>query len=259
MKSPISCWYAPRRCYSLFTLRAACASGPKWPRRRSATVVAGAFASALASLALLGGTSASAKTYNVAEIASDFALTGSIVTDGHFGALSATNILDWNLSVFYFSHPNLGQPQPDIGRLTGPLSGSNSSLTLLGSALTADTFGLYFNFDDPTNAGFQMKNSGNSFPTFLNFGALGATAGEPIDGPFQGFFAVEFFGNPSNLNFFNLEVLNPPGNLQFAIDPTPFTDNATPLPAALPLFASGIGGLGLLGWRRKKKAATLAA
>jgi hypothetical protein len=28
----------------------------------------------------------------------------------------------------------------------------------------------------------------------------------------------------------------------------------TPLPATLPLFASGIGGLGLFGWRRKRKA-----
>jgi hypothetical protein len=28
----------------------------------------------------------------------------------------------------------------------------------------------------------------------------------------------------------------------------------TPLPAALPLFATGLGGLGLLGWRRKRKA-----
>jgi hypothetical protein len=34
--------------------------------------------------------------------------------------------------------------------------------------------------------------------------------------------------------------------------------NATPIPAALPLFASGLGALGLLGWRRKKKAAALA-
>ena len=34
---------------------------------------------------------------------------------------------------------------------------------------------------------------------------------------------------------------------------------AVPLPAALPLFASGIGALSLLGWRRKKKAAQLAA
>jgi hypothetical protein len=28
---------------------------------------------------------------------------------------------------------------------------------------------------------------------------------------------------------------------------------ATPLPAALPLFATGLGGLGLLGWRRRRK------
>ena len=33
----------------------------------------------------------------------------------------------------------------------------------------------------------------------------------------------------------------------------------TPLPAALPLFATGLGALGLLGWRRKRKAAALAA
>ena len=29
----------------------------------------------------------------------------------------------------------------------------------------------------------------------------------------------------------------------------------TPLPATLPLFATGLGALGLLGWRRKRKAA----
>jgi len=33
----------------------------------------------------------------------------------------------------------------------------------------------------------------------------------------------------------------------------------TPLPAALPLFASGLGALGLFGWRRKRKTAALAA
>jgi hypothetical protein len=34
-----------------------------------------------------------------------------------------------------------------------------------------------------------------------------------------------------------------------------FTVTETPLPAALPLFAGGLGVLGLLGWRRKRKAA----
>jgi hypothetical protein len=35
--------------------------------------------------------------------------------------------------------------------------------------------------------------------------------------------------------------------------------SATPLPAALPLFATGLGALGLLGWRRKRKLATKTA
>jgi hypothetical protein len=36
-------------------------------------------------------------------------------------------------------------------------------------------------------------------------------------------------------------------------------ETAVPLPASLPLFATGVGALGLLGWRRKKKATALAA
>jgi hypothetical protein len=35
--------------------------------------------------------------------------------------------------------------------------------------------------------------------------------------------------------------------------------NAVPLPAALPLFATGLGALGLFGWRRKRKAIVAAA
>ena len=33
-----------------------------------------------------------------------------------------------------------------------------------------------------------------------------------------------------------------------------FAPVVTPLPGAPPLFATGLGALGLLGWRRKKKA-----
>jgi hypothetical protein len=35
--------------------------------------------------------------------------------------------------------------------------------------------------------------------------------------------------------------------------------STTPIPAALPLFATGLGALGLLGWRRKRKNAAIAA
>jgi hypothetical protein len=39
------------------------------------------------------------------------------------------------------------------------------------------------------------------------------------------------------------------GHVAFSPDPP-----SVPLPAALPLFATGLAGLGLLGWRRKKAA-----
>ncbi len=48
----------------------------------------------------------------------------------------------------------------------------------------------------------------------------------------------------------------PPGGTDF-FDTRYFTGGyavaATPLPAALPLFAGGLGAVGLLGWRRKRK------
>jgi hypothetical protein len=40
----------------------------------------------------------------------------------------------------------------------------------------------------------------------------------------------------------------------FAISLVNGTVSATPLPAALPLYATGLGVLGLLGWRRRRKA-----
>ena len=72
-------------------------------------------------------------------------------------------------------------------------------------------------------------------------------------------------GDISAINSFDItsmELLDANGvpipGVQFvAKDGTIFpdaADTATPIPATLPLFATGIGGLGLLGWRRKRKA-----
>jgi hypothetical protein len=60
-------------------------------------------------------------------------------------------------------------------------------------------------------------------------------------------FVDPFFGTPPG---YELDISNGIGNS--ALSPTP-------LPAALPLFATGLGGLGLLGWRRKRKAQAVAA
>jgi hypothetical protein len=56
------------------------------------------------------------------------------------------------------------------------------------------------------------------------------------------------------------EFKNPTGGLflsnSFSTDPNA---TSTPLPAAFPLFASGLGVMGVLTWRRKRKAAAAAA
>jgi hypothetical protein len=46
---------------------------------------------------------------------------------------------------------------------------------------------------------------------------------------------------------------------QVATLDVPSVVSGTPLPAALPLFASGLGALGMLGWRRKRKGAAAIA
>jgi hypothetical protein len=44
----------------------------------------------------------------------------------------------------------------------------------------------------------------------------------------------------------------------FSFDYAVGATSATPVPTALPLFATGLGALGLLGWRRKRKAQAVA-
>ncbi len=93
----------------------------------------------------------------------------------------------------------------------------------------------------------------------------------PIYGPFNTILDGRFgntltFAISNYAGIFSLVVDNQP--IWFAADVTKgfsgqtlVADAAivTPLPGALPLFATGLGTLGLLGWRRKKKAQANAA
>jgi len=186
---------------------------------------------AVAVIALLGGTPALAatKTYDMAEITSDFAITGSIVTDGNFGVLTQADILSWNLAINFFG--------VGVTHVIGPTSVPLGRVAFQGSALTADNFGLFWNFNDASGSmEFQLFDQSNHVSLVdLETGVLLAQV-------------QDIFGH-SHTSF-----ITPSGNLQFAIDPTAFDAIATPLPAALPLFATGLGVLGLLGWRRKRRA-----
>lgn len=61
--------------------------------------------------------------------------------------------------------------------------------------------------------------------------------------------ALAFADATSSSHIFSTETADP-----FGIEVT-----ATPLPVALPLFATSLGGLGLFGWLKKRKAQALAA
>jgi hypothetical protein len=72
--------------------------------------------------------------------------------------------------------------------------------------------------------------------------------------------------NTVNFFAFTSDYASAPGNngsafltandFEIGIEMTPVA--TTPLPAALPLFAGGLGALGVFSWRRKRKAAAAA-
>jgi len=102
------------------------------------------------------------------------------------------------------------------------------------------------------NGAFSVSTGARSYGTYGPFNTV-------LDGQFGNnlTFTISNFAG-----LFNVEVDNQPiwfaamvekgfsAQTLIADLPAP----TTPLPAALPLFATGLGAMGLLGWRRKRKA-----
>jgi hypothetical protein len=97
----------------------------------------------------------------------------------------------------------------------------------------ATTAGTYFNTLD-------MTSLANYTAGFLT--ANGGTAASAFTALLTGLAADDAYINIHDSVF-------PGGEIRGQLVPA-----STPLPAALPLFATGLGALGLLGWRRKRKA-----
>ena len=146
-------------------------------------------------------------------------ITGTISTNGNTGPIAITDILDWNLTVSVGGHS---------GTLTGPFSGGNSSPALSsGAPLSATTTGLFFDFN-ASDQFFSIAESG--VPTVVGLFSVTSTMA-----PFV------FVAVATDVDLISVGAEN-----------TQIASTATPLPAALPLFATGLSALGLLGWRRKR-------
>jgi hypothetical protein len=126
-----------------------------------------------------------------------------------------------------------------------------------------------FNFLTPTREFYNSAVPGVGFSR-----APSAGGGDLYDGPissaFSGWLMNTSIGpvtGTAGLFQWNFgDVLTGGGVLNFNDSGTDgvagsfqaIVSSETPLPAALPLFATGLGALGLLGWRRKRKAQAIA-
>jgi hypothetical protein len=163
------------------------------------------------------------------------------------GALGGTAQFSWfSTSLVVDTFFPLGKPI-DIGPLSA-VPGKNSFVISFRSLRRSDIM----------SAEFQLRWKGGPFDAF----AFLTTPNQVVPGPLT---LLQFFYPPG------LPVYppDPPSNFSgpiFAFDDAVQVGtwevtlhDATPLPAALPLFATGLGSSGLLGWRRKKKSATALA
>jgi hypothetical protein len=147
-----------------------------------------------------------------------------------------SNVLDWNITM---TAGGL------TAQLLGPLQvGANSTFNNNTTTLqwTATAANITANFGNPATGGLITIGSTAGtrlcWSNALTEGCGPAVIGGDVSWQIMSGSTAEQTG-----------IGVPAGNIVATAEIT-----TTPLPAALPLFATGVAGLGLLGWRRKRKA-----
>ena len=146
--------------------------------------------------------------------------------------LNTGNDQPYFLLPFVDSTGSLGQGSPSDQILLIEFQPS----ALSGNTLALDPNATLFNLNDNTGGGYLQ--GGQQVTHTLNgwLSLFPALSTAQLQGVWIG---VGLAGNSSGADSITVNSLT-----------------ITPLPAALPLVISGLGGMGLLGWRRKRKAAT---
>ena len=211
------------------------------------------------SVCAMSSSSATAATIYAVDLppTGDLTLTGTITTDGNLGALTLSNFLDWDLTV---SSTSLSASYEFFGPAHGPTS--NSTLHLAQDNVVATYTTLFL-----------------PYPGVFDLEAGGCNAcGQAVVTPSPPGFNVEYFRVCNSagacdeveigLSLSGVQLAD--AGVQTSSDNNDQGGNnndqgennndqgnnlsQVPLPATLPLFATGLGALGLLGWRRKKAA-----
>jgi len=171
-------------------------------------------------------------------------VAGSITTDGTLGTFYGSfpnHIIDWDLIAIV----SQGQGQGYYHEFLGPLSGADGSVVSV-SWITATPLTLALNYTNPTVSAFLVSDP-NSYWNIRIADANNSYSFCSVDsGPCL---SINSGITPRGYGSFTGPVFADGKEVPSTV----------PLPAALPLFATGLGALGLLGWRRKRKGAAIAA
>lgn len=204
------------------------------------------------------------------------------------------NDFESNSTANYSGTTTLTTAPSNVTKFLGPLSAGQTATLTLNGVSSYPSFNLSFDLytlmsldgDEPTFGPDFFKLMVNGTTTLLNntftvsvsatqsYGGVGSPGGTGSDPLLYGQLGFVYPPNFRDMTYHLSFDIVADGNSTIAFN---FIGNSTqgwpdegfgidnvsvsgtPLPAALPLFATGLGALGLLGWRRKRKAAALAA
>jgi hypothetical protein len=183
----------------------------------------------IACMAPLVVPAAEATTYRVSDTAGSLTVTGFITTDGTMSILGIADIVNWNLII-----------GGSVNGVPPALIPGSSEIELYGRDLIATATTLTFTYTDLASGWFTIIVSSCSY---ICTQAYFCTAG--CDSPYRGVLELISALPPKpresvGLNFHSSDQII--ANL-----------SQTPIPTALPLFATGLGVTGLLVWRRKQQ------
>ena len=141
--------------------------------------------------------------------------------------------------------------------LTGNGSNSTEGVAQIVFTIPGDHYELSFYVGNTTGGSIFGTTSTvnvllNGLPTFVATNSLSDATGLVWEQ-----FIVDFIaggGSSTTIGFVNGDPIGDNSNGLDNVVLTDLSSTVVPLPGALPLFATGLAGLGLLGWRRKKRA-----
>jgi hypothetical protein len=157
-------------------------------------------------------------------------------------------------------YPNLVVSCSGSTLCSSPFFGTSSTTSITGlSIFFTSSSVVTFTFDSPIHsfgiyiAGLGTLAPGSTTFSISNSNGFSANLYTDYGGTTTSFDTPLFAGLISDDRFTSVSLAGTELGDGIFLDDL-YYGHAAPLPAALPLFATGLGGLGLLGWYRKRKA-----